>query len=197
MANRTDLPMRFTSDPIKTGVLIASSDTLGAFSGGLSQITSDDVGWTPPDLEDRIGALPFPARGVVLRAPGEPDAAGVVRSGILLATRPGALVTAPSAATIRYVGPLLDLGEVIILELRPDTLLILAGLGVSYGDAGQIITQGTPLGQMSNGTLSSDTGALTERDGAGSVRSETLYIEIREQNVPQNPLEWFGAGEDG
>ena len=196
MANRTDLPLRFIEDPVKTAILIASSETLEAFSVGLSQITSDDVGWRPPDLEGRIGALSWPVRGVILREAGEPDAAGVARPGVLLATRPGALVTAPAAATIRYVGPLLDLGNVVILELRPDTLLVLAGLEVTYGAPGHIITGGTPVGIMGGTVLTRDTAALTSGEGAGTQRPETLYIEVREQNAPQDPMSWFGAGED-
>ena len=197
MANRTDLPTRFTEDPVKLGVLIASSETLGAFSGGLSQITADDTGWSPPDLSAQKGALDWPARGVILRKPGEADAAGITRPGVLLATREGAIVTSPTAATIRYKGPLLDLGEVMILELRPDLLMVLSGLGVSYGAAGQIITPGTALGLMGDAGLTSDTAVLDQREGAGTVRPETLYIEIRDQNVPQDPMEWFGTGEDG
>lgn len=196
MANRTDLPLRFIEDPVRTGLLIASSETLDAFSSGLSQITSEDIGWNPPDLEDRIGQLRLPARGVILRKSGEPDAAGVTRPGILLATRAGALVTTPAAATIRFVGPLLDLGNVVILELRPDTLLILAGLDVTYGAAGHILTEGTPVGVMGGTMLTSDTASLRDAEGAGTVRPETLYIEVREQNVPRDPLDWFGAGED-
>lgn len=196
MANRTDLPIRFIEDPVRTGILIASSETLDAFSGGLSQITANDVGWNPPDLSDRIGRLPLPARGVVLRKAGEPDAAGVVRPGMLLATRAGALVTTPAASTIRYVGQLLDLGNVVILELRPETLVILAGLDITYGAPGQILTEGTPVGVMGGTLLTSDTAALTDTEGAGTVRPETLYIEVREQNTPQDPLDWFGAGED-
>ena len=41
--------------------------------------------------------------------------------------------------TIRYRGPLLDLGNVVILEPQPDTLFILSGLAEVYGTAGQVI----------------------------------------------------------
>ncbi|MEZ5674302.1 MAG: hypothetical protein R3D81_03325 [Thalassovita sp.] len=44
----------------------------------------------------------------------ESDAAGIARPGVVLATRPRALVTTPTAATIRYLGPLLDYGNVMI-----------------------------------------------------------------------------------
>jgi len=198
MANRTDLPQRFTQDPVRTAILIDSSETLDAFSSGLTEIAVDDVGWTPPDIEDQIGSLPLPVRGLILRRAGEPDAAGVTRPGILLATRPGALITAPTAATLRYVGPLLDFGSVTILEPRPGTLIVLAGMGVSYGEAGQIIAAGTPLGLMGGLPGQDDADALSTRgEGGGAPLSETLYIEIRQDDVPLDPQTWFSIDKDG
>jgi len=198
MANRTDLPQRFTQDPVRTAILIDSSETLDAFSSGLTEIAVDDVGWTPPDIEDQIGSLPLPVRGLILRRAGEPDAAGVTRPGILLATRPGALITAPTAATLRYVGPLLDFGSVTILEPRPGTLIVLAGMGVSYGEAGQIIAAGTPLGLMGGLPGPDDADALSTRgEGGGAPLSETLYIEIRQDDVPLDPQTWFSIDKDG
>lgn len=198
MAERTDLPKRFTEDPVRTAILIASSETMDAFSSGLSEIAAEEVAWSPPALEDRIGSLPMPVRGVVLRKPNEPDAAGVARPGILLATRPGALVTSPTAATIRYVGPLLDFGTVTILEPRPGTLFVLAGLGVSYGATGEIIAADTPLGLMGGLPVQDAAqGLSTVGEGGGADRSETLYIEVRQNNVPQDPLAWFSTDKDG
>lgn len=198
MAERTDLPRRFTADPLRTAVLLASAETLDAFSSGLAEITVDEAAWTPPRLEDRIGALPMPARGVLLRAAGEADAAGIARPGILLATRPGALVTAPTEATLRYVGPLLDFGKVVMLEPRPGTLFVLAGLGITYGQAGDIIAEGTPLGLMgglpgAQAGITSSTGG----EGAGGTRSETLYIEVRQENTTEDPARWFSIDKDG
>lgn len=198
MAERTDLPKRFTADPVRTAILIASTETMDAFSSGLSEITENDTSWEPPHIEDQIGTLPMPVRGVVLRRANEPDAAGIARPGIVLATRTGALVTSPTAATIRYVGPLLDFGNVTILEPRPGTLFVLAGLGVTYGVAGQIIAAQTPLGLMGALlTQGHSDGLSTVGDGAGADRSETLYIEVRQDNVPQDPLAWFSTDKDG
>lgn len=198
MANRTDLPQRFNSDPVRTAILISSSETLDAFASGLSSIAVDETVWTAPDIANEVGNLPMPARGLILRRAGEADAAGITRPGILLATRPGALVTSPTAATLRYVGPLLDFGNVTILEPRPGTLVVLAGLGVSYGKTGQIIAAGTPLGLMSGLPEQGDATALsTDGEGGGAAASETLYIEVRQDNVPLDPLTWFSTEQDG
>lgn len=201
MANRTDLPLRFTSDPVRTAILIASTETLDGFASGLSEIITDEVEPAPVTLEGRIGELPLPVQGLVLRRAGEADAAGVTRPGLILATRAHAIVTSPAAATIRYTGPLLDFGNVVILEPEARTLFVLAGLDVVYGDAGQVIAGGTPIGLMGGQAApvaAENGGALsTNRDGTGTDRSETLYIEVRRDNVPQDPEKWFRTDKDG
>ena len=197
MAERTDLPLRFTEDPVRTAILIASTETLEGFASGLSEIASDGIAPISTSIEDRIGDLPLPAQGLVLRRAGEADAAGVSRAGIVLATRPRAIVTSPTAATIRYVGPLLDLGTVVILEPQADTLFVLAGLEVVYGKAGEVIAEGTPIGLMGDGGRPQDGDLSINRDGAGTDRSETLYMEVRQDNVPQDPTKWFRTDKDG
>ena len=197
MANRTDLPKRFTEDPVRTAILISTSETLSGFASGLSEMTSDQIDPAPVDFDGQIGSLALPVQGVVLRRANETDAAGVTRPGLILATRPRAIVTSPTAATIRYTGPLLDLGNVVILEPRANTLFVLAGLDVVYGTAGQVISSGTPIGLMGGGPANHDTALSPNGDGAGMERSETLYIEVRENNVTQDPSDWFRTDKDG
>lgn len=197
MAERTNLPMRFTEDPVSTAILIASTETLDGFASGLSQIvTNENINVeTPVNIEGQIGVLPLPVQSLVLRGMNEADAAGIKRPGLLLATRPRAIVTSPTAATIRYQGPLLNFGNVMILEPRADTLFVLAGLEVVYGEIGQVIAAGAPIGLM--GGAESGEELSTDGDGTGTVRSETLYIEVRQDNVPQDPASWFRTDRNG
>jgi len=197
MAERTDLPKRFTEDPVSTAILIASTETLDGFASGLSQIVTDEDPSVeaPTGIDGQIGTLPLPVQSVVLRSMNEADAAGIVRPGLLLATRPRAIVTSPTAATIRYQGPLMDLGNVMILEPRADTLFVLAGLETVYGEIGQVIAAGTPIGLMGGADASGE--LSTVGDGTGAARSETLYIEVRQDNVPQDPASWFRTDKDG
>jgi murein hydrolase activator len=197
MANRTELPKRFTEDPVRTAILISTSETLSGFASGLSQMTTEQIEPAPLHIDGQVGELPLPVQGLVLRGANEADAAGVVRPGMILATRPRAIVTTPTAATIRYTGQLLDLGNVIILEPRADTLFVLAGLDTVYGAAGQVIAAGTPIGLMGAPSLSTDNALSPNSEGAGVERSETLYIEVRENNIPQDPAEWFLTDKDG
>lgn len=196
ISDRTNLPKRFTEDPVKTAILIASTETLEGFASGLSEIAEGEVDGSLPDIGHRKGQLPLPVQGTVLRRAGEADAAGIKRPGLILATRPRALVSTPTAATIRYLGPLLDFGNVVILEPQAGLLLVLAGLDVVYGHAGQVLPSGSPVGLMGGkdaeiGTILSQAG-----EGAGTEASETLYIEVREDNAPVDPDAWFATGKD-
>lgn len=191
VADRDDLPRRFTEDPVKTALLIASAETLAGFASGLTEIAEGEAAGSLPDISHRRGALPLPVQGRLLRGYVQPDAAGIKRPGIIVATRPRAIVTTPAAATIRYRGPLLNYGNVMILEPQAGLLIVLAGLDVVYGDTGQVLPSGAPVGLMGGedpeiGEILSQSG-----EGAGNDRSETLYIEVREQNDPVDPAKWF------
>ena len=196
MADRTDLPQKFSADPVRTAILIASTETLDAFAGGLSKIATSEALGPLPDISTLKGALPFPVEGRILRRAGEADAAGIERPGILVATRPRALVTTPTTATIRYHGPLLDLGNVVILEPQANLLFILTGLDTLYGEIGQVLPAGFPVGLMGGNSDQIDQIVSQGSDGAGNTRSETLYIEVRENNTSVDPLSWFAANKE-
>ncbi len=194
MSDRKDLPRRFTADPERMRQLLETADSLDGFAAGLMVIEpgiADDTGF-----ETLRGSLPLPVQGVVLRGYRQADAAGVARPGLLIATRPGALVTAPSEGTIRYVGPLLDYGNVMILEPADDVLLVLAGVGTVYGDAGEVVQAGAALGLM-GGRAPEGSEFLSEpEESGGAERSETLYIELREGETPVDPTNWFAATQE-
>ena len=192
IADRTDLPRKFTEDPIKTALLIATTETLEVFAAGLDEISGGPLETAAnADVFDQKGALPLPVAGRVLRRAGEADAAGIKRPGVLLATRPRALVSAPVAATIRYQGPLLDFGNVMILEPKSGLLMVFAGLDVVYGRTGEVIAEGAPLGLMGGKDAAIGEILTQVGDGTGSDLSQSLYLEVREDNEPVNPESWF------
>ena len=191
ISDRTQLPKRFTEDPEVLRGLLESADTLEAFAAGLALSTED--GGNGQSFTSIKGKLALPALGTLIRKPDEADAAGVRRPGMTLATRPGALVTTPWPATIRYLGPLLDYGNVIVLEPGDGYLLILAGLGTVYGEVGEVIATGAPLGLMGK-TDGNDTEFIAApQDGSGARDTETLYLELRQGAEPVNPMDWFAA----
>jgi septal ring factor EnvC (AmiA/AmiB activator) len=191
ISDRTELPRRFTEDPDVLRGLLESADTLGAFAAGLAPDQAD-----AEDFASAKGRLVLPVLGSVLLRPDEVDAAGVQRPGLTLATRPRALVTAPWPATIRYRGPLLDYGNVMILEPGGGYLLILAGLGTVYGDVGEVVAQGAPLGLMGGAEPELADILAASEEGGGARETETLYLELRQGAEPVNPEDWFTAGRD-
>lgn len=187
ISDRTDLPNRFLSDPIQTAILLASAETLDAFATGLTDAQAS----SGPDASTVKGAIPLPVAGQVIRRFAEPDAAGIRRPGVLIATQPRALVTTPVSATIRYAGPLLDYGTVVILEPAADTMWVIAGLEEAFGTQGQIIPDGTPIGIM-GGIITTAQGILNESaQGSAGQRTETLYLEVRDGQSAVDPSTWF------
>ncbi|WP_298849231.1 peptidase M23 [uncultured Ruegeria sp.] len=197
IADRTDLPRRFVEDPVRTAILISSTETLDGFASGLSEISEGEIIETNASVSDQKGQITLPVQGVLLHKAGESDAAGVARAGLVMGTRSRALVTSPTAATIRYRGPLLDLGNLIILEPQPGLLFVFSGLQEIYGQPGQVIPEGTPVGLMPGETP--EIGAILSISGdrTGTDRPETLYIEVREDNSPVDPESWFRTDKDG
>lgn len=187
MADRRDLPRRYLSDPGRMQHLLDTAQTLDGFASGLVSLGPDIS--APAAFGERRGTLPLPVQGVVLRSFGEADAAGTRRPGLLLATRPGALVTAPAEGTIRYAGPLLDYGNVMILEPADGFLLVFAGMGTVYGVDGELVRQGAALGLMGREAENGFPGEF--RPDTGAERSETLYMELRQGEAPVDPAAWF------
>jgi septal ring factor EnvC (AmiA/AmiB activator) len=195
ISERTTLPRRFTEDPEVLRGLLESADTLGAFADGLTLGT--DGGATLRSFEAAMGTLDLPTLGSLLRRAGEADPSGTRRPGITLSTRAQALVTAPWAGTIRYRGPLLDYGNVIILEPGGGYLLVLAGLDTIYGEVGEVVGIGAPLGLMGGGGSQNSAEFLASATDVGGIReTETLYIEIRKGTEPVDPAPWFAATKD-
>jgi septal ring factor EnvC (AmiA/AmiB activator) len=193
MSERRDLPQRYSEDPLQIALLIASAETLDGFATGLASVG----GPASIPLDEVIpGNLPSPVPGLVLHHAGEADAAGITRPGTLIATRPRALVTTPTAATLRYTGPLLDYGTVVILEPAPDHLLVLAGLAQAFGTTGQILPAGSPVGLMGGAIGDVDAILTANAQGSGPMRSETLYIELRNGQGPIDPATWFALDEE-
>jgi septal ring factor EnvC (AmiA/AmiB activator) len=143
IADRRALPQPLSLDADAMQAILESALSLDDFAAFLREQPTrapDDL----PDFAAAQGTLRLPVAGTVLRQFGEADAAGVARPGLVLATRPNALVTTPWPASVRYAGPLLDYGNVIILEPEADYLLIVAGLATLFVEAGELLTGDAP-----------------------------------------------------
>jgi len=191
IGKRTHLPKRFTTNPERLKMLVKNSATLSSFANGLSDLPFDESFKSPVKFSARKGKIPLPMFGSLLRTFNEADAAGLRRPGILLSAPAVSLITAPWPATIRYIGPLLDYGNVIILEPEAGYLIVLAGLGQVYGEVGQIVDAGAPLGLLSGQDPATKDFLVEASQGKGEIQLETLYIEIRHDRKTVNPQDWF------
>tara|TARA_B100000242_G_scaffold192872_1_gene139010 strand:- start:709 stop:1389 length:681 start_codon:yes stop_codon:yes gene_type:complete len=191
IANREDAPKRFTADPEKLKILIKASNDLETFAASVQSIALDEPSVSLPSVRDRKGNLKLPVRGKILRKFNEADASGVKRSGIILATDPKAIVISPTAATIRYLGPLLDYGNVAILEPQNGLLFVFAGMDTLYGEIGQVIPALSPIGLMPSESSKVDKIFKAQTNIYAGKLSETLYVEVRSGAQTENPLEWF------
>jgi septal ring factor EnvC (AmiA/AmiB activator) len=184
MADRTDLPLRLADDPAALEMLAEDARTIAELALGLAP--DPGLASAAAGFADARGRLPLPVGGRLLRGFGEPDAAGIARPGLVVATMPGALVTAPAAGTVRFRGRLGDYGNVIILEPGTGYLLVFAGLGEAHVATGEMVAAGAPLGLMPVGA------AQGEGAAGGGIADQTLYMELRMAGEPVDPAGWFG-----
>ena len=179
ISERQDVPRRFVEDAAQTAQRVAAAETLAALARDLAGSGAPDG----PPLEAAAN-LPLPVAGFI--STGTPD-----RPGITIAAAPRALVTSPVRATILYRGPLLDYGNVIILEPAEEVLFVLAGLADTFGTVGEIVEVGAPLGLM-GGDVGMDDANLIANTGIGAGQdAQPLYLEVRGRQGSVNPDAWF------
>jgi septal ring factor EnvC (AmiA/AmiB activator) len=192
IADRRALPQPLSLDADAMQAILESALSLDDFAAFLREQPTrapDDL----PDFAAAQGTLRLPVAGTVLRQFGEADAAGVARPGLVLATRPNALATTPWPASVRYAGPLLDYGNVIILEPEADYLLIVAGLATLFVEAGELLTGDAPIGLLPGPTETGEELILSESQVGGDILSETLYLELRQAGRTVDPSDWFAV----
>ncbi len=189
-SDRADLPIRFIEDPEKISLLSKSAKSLGEFAVAINSLEKKLIIPAEPIEKDFEGALNLPVEGVIVRKFKEEDAAGIVRPGIIIRTKDNEIVTSPIVSTILYAGPLLDYEMVSILEPDDGVLLIFAGLDQVFGEPGQIIPKSSPIGIM--GSRNTNTkNFITEKELNSGRLSQSLYIEVRVNDKPQDPFDWF------
>ena len=119
------------------------------------------------------GQMPMPARGRIVTRYGEQKVKGVVSKGIMIETRNRAQVIAPFDGSVVFAGPFRGYGNMIIIDHGGGYLSLLAGLGTIDTEVGQMLLAGEPVGQMENAS------------------TPKLYVEMRRNNKPINPLSWM------
>jgi septal ring factor EnvC (AmiA/AmiB activator) len=131
----------------------------------------------PTDLRPFSGArgtMPYPAIGTLKRRYGEGgDDTGTLNKGIVIATRAGGQVIAPFDGVVAFAGPFRGYGLLLIIEHSEGYHTLLAGLGRIDCVLEQRLFAGEPIGVMTNDSTAD------------------LYVELRQNGQPVNPLPWL------
>ncbi|MGE5545622.1 MAG: murein hydrolase activator EnvC family protein [Solirubrobacterales bacterium] len=122
------------------------------------------------------GRMPYPARGKVVSRFGQSNDLGVVSKGLTIETRKSAQVIAPYDGQVAFAGPFRGYGLLLIIEHGEGYHTLLAGMARIDVNVGQRLLAGEPVGVM----------------GQDEARPD-LYVELRRNGQPVNPLPWLTA----
>jgi len=121
------------------------------------------------------GNLPYPARGTVIERYGESNDVGLNSKGVVIRARSGAQVIAPHEGVVVFAGPFRRYGQLLIIDHGEGYHTLLAGMTRIDASVGQQVLGGEPVAVMA------------------STDKPDLYIELRRNGQPINPLPWLVA----
>jgi septal ring factor EnvC (AmiA/AmiB activator) len=115
-----------------------------------------------------------PAPGKVLSAFDKNKEFSAYGTGVVMETREGAQLTAPTNGAVVFSGPFRGYGNILIIHAGKDYHVLLAGMEKIYVAAGQEILSGEPIAQMHK-----------------DKKRPKLYIELRKNTVIVDPTPWI------
>ena len=143
------------------------------------------------------GFVPPPVSGNLVAGFRDPDPWNRPGYGVTLTAPAYAQVSAPWDGTIRYAGPLIDYGTVVVLEPERGTLIVMAGLASVDRLVGETVLSGERLGGLGGPIPASDEFLLEASTDRDQIREEMLYIELRRDGEPIDPELWFDFATKG
>ncbi len=118
-----------------------------------------------------------PVHGKLVRRFGVTSSNGAQDSrkstGVTWRTEPAATVLSPADAVVDYAGPVKGLGLVIILRVRDNYRVVMAGLDKISALTGRRLLTGEPVGRMP------------------LAAAPELFLELRRSEQPVNPGSWM------
>lgn len=182
-------------------VAVAADATAAANAGGKTpKLDNDTVKLALANTARQQPAVPFAAargfldfpvtRGVNVVNFGDGDGFGGVSDGVSVVTNAEAPVRAPADGWVLYTGNYLNYGQIVILDAGQDYTILLAGMARVDVKPGQFVLMGNPVGVMGSRTI-----GRTVATSAGAQRP-TLYIEMRNKNVPIDPTGWWASSDN-
>jgi septal ring factor EnvC (AmiA/AmiB activator) len=149
-----------------------------------------------PSIATARGQLTPPAHGTVIRRFGTRTEAGGSARGVTYRTRAEASVVAPWDGRIVFAGPFRRFGQILIIDHGEGYHSLIARLGRIDAAPGQWVLAGEPVGRAENGAAGSGEGSVNggqARTADNRSDGAVLYVELRRDGEPINPLPWLAA----
>jgi len=131
------------------------------------------------------GRLPLPVAGKILKTFGSSDGMGGAEHGVLVATLPGAVVSAPADGAVLYSGPYRSYARLLIIDAGEGYYVLLAGLERTFVSRGEVVLSGEPVGVVGDGSTK-----MAAAVAAGASQP-VLYIELRKDGTAIDPGPWW------
>lgn len=123
------------------------------------------------------GTLPFPVVGRLVGRYGQASTGGMTHKGITIETEADAQVVATYEGRVVFAGKFRGYGQLLIIEHSEGYHSLLAGVARIDTAMGHWVVAGEPVGVM----------------GHIEGQKPTLYVELRRNGQPINPLPWLAA----
>jgi len=134
------------------------------------------------------GLLPMPVNGTTLRRFGAPDGFGGTAKGVSIATRHGAVVSAPADGWVAFAGPFRSFGQLLIINAGGGYYILLAGMERITVALGQFVLAGEPVAVMGETATPLST-AFSGTNGP------VLYVEFRKDGGSIDPSPWWAKSQ--
>jgi len=190
-----DLSLQDERDLISA--LAQEAQSLKALIFGLDAITSRRLpmakpnaalaalnpGPSPQLFSQAKGSLQLPVSGRIVQDFGSSDELGQLNQGLRISSTNESQVVTPFDGTIVFAGPFLEHDQLLLIEAGEGYHILLSGMARIYGQVGDRLLAGEPVGIMG------------KSDGLRGSRLENnrnlLYLEFRKDGEPINPLPWI------
>jgi septal ring factor EnvC (AmiA/AmiB activator) len=155
-----------------------------------------------PPISAAQGRLTPPAQGVIVKDFGARTDSGGKTRGVTWQTRAAAVVVAPWEGRVVFSGQFRNFGRILIIDHGEGYHSLIAGLERLDAQMDQWVLAGEPIGiaggaDTNNSLNRGDRAGKGQTDGStGHTGGANLYVELRRDGQPINPLPWMAASTD-